>query len=1619
MMAAVGTTWAQTNNTIDLSTVNSDITVPDGYTLTGTLDVANYPVKISIDYGATVTLSNVTIIGVDNQNYKWAGITCLGNATLILVGTNTLKGFESHYPGIYVPVNSTLTLQGTGSLTASGNDDGAGIGGGSSNDCGNIVIAGGTITATGGGVCAPGIGAGYGASCGTINISGGNVTAKGALYAPGIGVGYEGSCGAISISGGTVTAKGGNYAAGIGAGYHGAYCVSIDITGGIVTAIGGTNAAGIGTGQESSCGPITITNGVTQVTATKGVNSPNSIGAGGTSTCNTVTIGGTVYWDGSNYPNGGNNAQTGIVKSPYYYPIQNYTLTNIPSGWTVTADGQTVPLTDGNASIQSGATVVLTPSGSDKPRVKSVTLTDPLTISLTVTKLSDGSWTFTMPVGNRTLNVEWWEMCDLTWMLGDQPVPSEGVTVCLGFENLLTLPTLSNPHNLDVRYGSTNENVARFDEDGFIIIDELSAGATTIYVVHDADEDYLYDSAYYMLTVLAPDTLTLAVNNSAMGAVSLVDTPDHVIPITTTAGTFKVIPGTNVNVTATPAEHHYMQKWNNEAALNSNVAVNTTFTVTKDTTLTAYFVHKPILTLKSNPSSGNAGHVDVDSVNHALPAGVVASNDTVYKYIVDYDTTVTVKAIPAPHYHLASWNNTGGNDLQQVVTMTSDMEITGVFAIDTFTLTLKTNDINKGTVEVTNHNGNPAIVSHDPDANGTRTYKVNHGAEVIIKASPENHYHLESWSNGAAVNTDDTIHVIVTTDSTIAANFDTVSYSIAATANPAEGGTVSGAGTYKHFTTCTLTATANTGYTFANWTKNGIQVSTNPTYSFSATEAGSYVANFTLNSYAISATANPTEGGTVTGGNTYHHGDNVTLTATANEGYTFVNWTKGGTEICTTAVYSFTATEATDYVANFTLNSYTITATANPTAGGTLTGAGSYYHGTICTLTATPATNYSFVNWTEGGNEASTSETFSFEVKGARTLVANFKLNSYDVTASVANTADLRGTVKIAYTDVQGQSQTEGPAATVQASAQGGSTSTLTAIPAAGYHFVNWVNAAGTQVSTENPLSVTSAVDTALTAVFDTTKADLAWSNNEFTGYTLIDFNNWKPTLNNPHNVDVRYGCVEGNNPDDGGVVVDEQTGVVGSGLNNFGHAQPVVGIFHIYAVHETDQTYYYDSVVYTLHVLPSAMVVTTKIPSTGGTVSMPGATSGPSLTHFYYSLGSESSANVAQGDTLNVLAEPAEGYHFSIWKLSNIDLSTDASYTYRAPANINGNNSVKNLRAVFDTNTYALNVVSADAEMGSVSGSNSAAKHFLNYEISAAPNTGYHFVQWNDGNTVNPRTVSLVSDSTFTAIFVPDTFTITYMDGDVELNVDTFYYRQPIAEYTMSKQGWDFVGWSPAVPELMPAENLTVYAQWFLVCNPVTDIDNNTYPSVNIGNICWMTVNMKATHYADGRSIANIYEYQNDAYPNVAENVSVYGRLYDWYDAVDTATLTVSTRVQGICPSGWYLPNAEDLAVLSAVPTPELRSTTGWIGCDGNTNSTGFTAYPAGMYSSSRARYEGMGTETSWWSTIDPDPSTVITPTLVITAKALCDSYFCDVIFTKSYLPADAISVRCVKRGE
>jgi uncharacterized repeat protein (TIGR02543 family) len=322
------------------------------------------------------------------------------------------------------------------------------------------------------------------------------------------------------------------------------------------------------------------------------------------------------------------------------------------------------------------------------------------------------------------------------------------------------------------------------------------------------------------------------------------------------------------------------------------------------------------------------------------------------------------------------------------------------------------------------------------------------GASCTLTATANPGYTFTNWTeNGNVVSTNASYTFNVVDSRNLVANFSLNTYTINATANPSAGGSVSGAGEYNHGASCTLTATANSGYTFTNWTENGDVVSSDTIYAFTVTGSRNLVANFTLNTYTIAASANPTAGGTVSGAGEYNHGASCTLTATANTGYTFINWTENGNVVSSNAIYTFTVTGDHNLVANFTLNTYTITASANPTAGGTVSGAGNYNHGASCTLTATPNTGYTFVKWTENGSQVSSQANYTFTVTGYRNLVAHFSSQSYIITA----TAD----------------PVEGGVVTGSGGYDFGDLCTLTATANTGYTFVNWTKN-GIQVST-NP----------------------------------------------------------------------------------------------------------------------------------------------------------------------------------------------------------------------------------------------------------------------------------------------------------------------------------------------------------------------------------------------------------------------------------------------------------------------------------------------------------------------------------------------------------------------
>jgi hypothetical protein len=141
--------------------------------------------------------------------------------------------------------------------------------------------------------------------------------------------------------------------------------------------------------------------------------------------------------------------------------------------------------------------------------------------------------------------------------------------------------------------------------------------------------------------------------------------------------------------------------------------------------------------------------------------------------------------------------------------------------------------------------------------------------------------------------------------------------------------------------------------------------------------------------YTVTASPNQTNGGYTTGGGAYTAGAQVTLDATANQGWKFINWTEYGSQVSTDATCGITVDSDRNLTANF-VKQFSISVSSNPANGGYTAGGNTYPSGEMVTLKAYPNNGWVFSKWTENGTTVSTSETYTTYVDASRNLVANF-----------------------------------------------------------------------------------------------------------------------------------------------------------------------------------------------------------------------------------------------------------------------------------------------------------------------------------------------------------------------------------------------------------------------------------------------------------------------------------------------------------------------------------------------------------------------------------------------------------------------------------------------------
>ncbi len=195
-----------------------------------------------------------------------------------------------------------------------------------------------------------------------------------------------------------------------------------------------------------------------------------------------------------------------------------------------------------------------------------------------------------------------------------------------------------------------------------------------------------------------------------------------------------------------------------------------------------------------------------------------------------------------------------------------------------------------------------------------------------------------------------------------------------------------------------------------------------------------------------------------------------------------------------------------------------------------------------------------------------------------------------------------------------------------------------------------------------------------------------------------------------------------------------------------------------------------------------------------------------------------------------------------------------------------------------------------------------------------------------------------------------------------------------------------------------------------FPACPNAIDFEGNEYVGVRIGYDCWTQRNLESQKYSDGTDIPGIYNYYSDVYPDVADNVSKFGRLYDWASVLKDGADNGYGHLQGICPSGWYLPTAEKYAALNAYGAYALKSSLYWLD-GGGSNTTGFSSLPSGYYDGNIYRYLNLMGQAYYWS------ATMVgenwTP-----ATALIKLH-CEDIIIQDVHSDYGYSVRCIKERE
>jgi uncharacterized repeat protein (TIGR02543 family) len=757
---------------------------------------------------------------------------------------------------------------------------------------------------------------------------------------------------------------------------------------------------------------------------------------------------------------------------------------------------------------------------------------------------------------------------------------------------------------------------------------------------------------------------------------------------------------------------------------------------------------------------------------------------------------VTLTAIPDEGYNFAGWSgDVTSQETNITITITKNTFITANF-------TLKQYIIN-ATVSGTGGKIQPS---------GLIT--VYHGENITFTVTPDTGYHIENVivDNVSQGQIESYTFCCVNANHTIIAFFAPNQYTLIINVSPIEGGTVYANKTapYYYGDVVELTAVPTLGWSFAYWSGN-LTGNQNPAVIIIDGNK-TVTAVFTQNQYTLNITI--IGNGQVTKDpdkETYTYGKNVTLTATADPGWSFVGWSGDAHGSETTITITINGNKS--ITATFKQNVYTITIIPDGNGNVTKKPDQQYYlYGEKVELTATPALGWSFDKW--GGALSGSINPINLTITENLTIIAYFKQNQYTLTIHIEGS----GTVT-AYPN--------------QTTYTYGTIVQLHAIPHEGWTFSHWT---GDLSGSLNPTNITIDGNKTVTAHFSQNQYTLTiiivgngtvaknpdkavYAHGEIVTLTAVADPGWKfigwsgdiERTENPINVTMdssktinatfiqEYYTLIIDICGSGTVTIDplQPTYTYGTQINltanpslgwSFSHWSGNISSYDnplIFTIKgNTNITAHFTQNQYTLVII---------IDGQGQVIKNPNQT-----TYVY-------------GDSVELTAIAENGWQFSHW---SGDLEgTEPQKTII----IDGN---KNITAHFIQEHYTITIIIVGNGTVTAYPNKSYYLYGETVQLNATADPGWSFSHWEENLTgnENPTTIFMNGNKTVKAVFTQNYYMVTIYivgEGDVTKSPDKelYTYGETVNLTALPKPGWSFTGWSGCINSTQNPLTITIEA--------------------------------------------------------------------------------------------------------------------------------------------------------------------------------------------------------------